>query len=378
MTKRKKIDLNILIPLLIFFMISLLCIKSAASYTSSSLGNLVVKQAIWYIIGIILVIGIFKINNKKIYKYGLIIYIIGNLLLLLLLFFGTPINGSKCWFIIPKIGSFQPSEFMKIALMIQLSVMIEQYHLKNKLHSLKDEFIFLIKTFLVTLIPSILTFLEPDTGAVILYFVIYFAMIITSNIRVRWFAILGIIFLLLIAGTSYMYFFKSNTFINLFGTKLFYRIDRIFEWRKGTGMQLENSLAGIGSSGLLGYGFNKTPIYFPESSTDFIFAVYSSNFGFILTIFLICLIAFFDIYIIKISKNNTNLKNKYILIGISSCLIFQHVQNIGMSLGILPITGITLPFISYGGSSLLSYMIMIGIILNILKEKKYKYYSFIL
>ena len=373
MIKRKAFDLNILIPILIFFMISLLCIKSASIYTSSSLGNLVIKQTIWYLVGIIIVIGIVKLENKNIYKYGVIIYITGNLLLLFLLFFAAPINGSKCWFTIPKIGSFQPSEFMKISLMLLLSIIIEKHHIKHKSPTLKDDFVLLTKTFLVTLIPSILTFLEPDTGAVIMYFIIYFAMIITSNIRLRWFVILGILTLGLIGSTTYIYYFKSKTFINLFGTKMFYRIDRIFEWKNGTGMQLENAIAGIGSSGLFGYGFNKTPIYFPESSTDFIFAVYSSNFGFILTIFLIFLIAYFDIYIIKLAQKNTNLKNKYILIGISSCLIFQHIQNIGMTLGILPITGITLPFISYGGSSLLSYMIMLGIILNISKEKKRKY-----
>ncbi len=373
MIKRKAFNLNILIPILIFFMISLLCIKSASIYTSSSLGNLVIKQTIWYLVGIIIVIGIVKLENKNIYKYGVIIYITGNLLLLFLLFFAAPINGSKCWFTIPKIGSFQPSEFMKISLMLLLSIIIEKHHIKHKSPTLKDDFVLLTKTFLVTLIPSILTFLEPDTGAVIMYFIIYFAMIITSNIRLRWFVILGILTLGLIGSTTYIYYFKSKTFINLFGTKMFYRIDRIFEWKNGTGMQLENAIAGIGSSGLFGYGFNKTPIYFPESSTDFIFAVYSSNFGFILTIFLIFLIAYFDIYIIKLAQKNTNLKNKYILIGISSCLIFQHIQNIGMTLGILPITGITLPFISYGGSSLLSYMIMLGIILNISKEKKRKY-----
>jgi cell division protein FtsW (lipid II flippase) len=155
---------------------------------------------------------------------------------------------------------------------------------------------------------------------------------------------------------------------------MFYRIDRLFEWKEGSGMQLENALTSIASSGFLGHGFNRTPLYFPESSTDFIFAVFSSNFGFIITIILILTIFYFDIYIIKLSKRTTNYKSKFILIGISSCLIFQHIENIGMTLGILPITGITLPFISYGGSSLLSYMIMLGIIINITREKRKKYY----
>lgn len=374
MIKKKNYDLNIIIPIILFFITSIICIKSSSSYTSSSLGNLTLKQIKWYIIGIILVLIITKIKNKNLFKLSLILYILGNLLLLSLLIFGKNINGSKCWFIIPKIGSFQPSEFMKINLMLILSQIISNYHTNNKIKSLRNELVLLVKTFLVTLIPSILTFLEPDTGAVIMYFIIYFSMLLTSNISSKWFIFLLIGFLILIGFFSYLYFFKSNTFINIFGTNMFYRIDRLFEWKKGSGMQLENALTSIASSGFLGHGFNRTPLYFPESSTDFIFAVFSSNFGFIITIILILTIFYFDIYIIKLSKRTTNYKSKFILIGISSCLIFQHIENIGMTLGILPITGITLPFISYGGSSLLSYMIMLGIIINITREKNKKYY----
>ena len=134
-------------------------------------------------------------------------------------------------------------------------------------------------------------------------------------------------------------------------------------------------MAAIGSSGLFGHGFNKTPIYFPESSTDFIFAVFASNFGLIGVIILIGIIIFFDlnVYFLKDKKIEDN--NKFIIAGILGMLVFQQIQNIGMTLGLFPITGITLPFISYGGSSLLSYMLLIGIILNISsrKNRTYKY-----
>ena len=115
-------------------------------------------------------------------------------------------------------------------------------------------------------------------------------------------------------------------------------------------------------------GINNTPIYFPEPQTDFIFAVYANNFGFIGVLVLLGLIAFFDIRLILIALRNTNLTNKYIISGIVGMLIYQQFQNIGMTFGIIPITGITLPFISYGGSSLLSYMIMMGIVFNISNE----------
>ena len=117
--------------------------------------------------------------------------------------------------------------------------------------------------------------------------------------------------------------------------------------------------------GLAVFGFNNTPIYFPEPQTDFIFSVFATNYGFIGSTFLIILIIYFDINIIKIGKNVRSKVEKYIIAGILGMLLYQQVQNIGMNIGLLPITGITLPFISYGGSSLLSYMIMMGIIFNI-------------
>ena len=144
-------------------------------------------------------------------------------------------------------------------------------------------------------------------------------------------------------------------------------------WQDGVGLQLENALAAIGSSGLFGHGFNKTPIYFPESSTDFIFAVFASNFGFAGVILLISVISFFDIYIISLMKKKKNGISELILSGILGMLLFQQIQNIGMTLGLFPITGITLPFISYGGSSLISYMVIIGILININSEKKFIY-----
>ena len=147
-------------------------------------------------------------------------------------------------------------------------------------------------------------------------------------------------------------------------------------WQSGESMQVKNALASIGSAGVFGHGYNNTPLYFPESATDFIFAVYASNFGLIGSIILIGLIIIFDLKLIKLIDKKIIMPDKYVLVGIISCLVFQQVENIGMTIGLLPVTGITLPFISYGGSSLLSYMVMLGIIFNISRENsshKYKY-----
>ena len=370
-----KVNLHILIPLILLSIISILTIYSALTYTSASLGNLALKQAIWYIIGWGVVVLLIKFKNEYLYQISWVLYIVGVISLILLLFFGTPINNSRCWFIIPGIGSIQPSEFMKLFIMLVLASMIHNFRSDHDNPSMKEEFVFLLKTLGIVLIPSILTFLQPDTGAVLIYLVIYFCMMFVSGIRFRWF-VLAFTGIGAFAGCFlYLYFYKEQTFIQIFGSSIFYRLERIFNWSQGSGLQLENAMAAIGSAGLFGHGFNQTPIYFPESSTDFIFAVYASNFGFVGVILLLGIILYFDIQIILLARKKIEDTNQYILSGILGMLVFQQIQNIGMTVGLLPITGITLPFVSYGGSSLLSYMVLVGILLNISvkKNRTYKY-----
>ncbi len=369
----KRLNKKILIPICMMAIISIITIYSALTYTSSELGNLALRQALWYFIGAILVAFLIHMKNEYLYRHTVFLYIFGNILLLGLLLFAEPVNNSRCWFTIPGIGSIQPSEFMKIFLMLMLATMIHNFRSDYKNPSVKQEFIFILKTLVIVLIPSVLTFLQPDTGAVIIYFIIYFCMMFISGIRIRWFLIAGGVIAILLAVIFGLFFLKQDLFIDLFGTDLFYRFERIFNWQSGTGLQLENALAAIGSAGLFGHGFNQTPIYFPESSTDFIFAVYASNFGLIGVFVLLGIIIYFDVQIILLAKRKLVDTDKYILAGILGMLLFQQIQNIGMTVGLLPITGITLPFISYGGSSLLSYMILVGIILNISMEKSRNY-----
>lgn len=370
-----KVDKKILFFVVCFFIISLISIYCAAVYTSKDLGNLVIKQLIWYGVGFLFVFFIIKLGNDFLYRNSWWLYIIGIFLLILLLIFGIPINNSKCWFVIPGLGSVQPSEFVKIFIMLVLSDLICDFRNKYVAPRLYDEFVFIIKTLFVILIPALLTFLQPDTGAVIIYLVIYIFMMFISGIRLRWFLFAFLILGILVGIVGGIYFINETLFIKIFGTSFYYRIERLFMWRDGVGLQLENAISAIGSSGLFGHGFNNTPIYFPEAATDFIFAVYASNFGLCGVFILISLFILFDWYIISLIKKKNISKNKYILSGVLGMLLFQQIQNIGMTVGLLPITGITLPFISYGGSSLLSYMIIIGIIINISssKAKRFKY-----
>lgn len=369
-----KINYAILIPIFLLSVISILSIYSALTYTSSSLGNLALKQGIWYGIGWILVIILIRLKNEYLYQRTWYLYCFGILSLIGLFFLTDPINGSRCWYVIPGIGSIQPSEFMKIFLMLTLATMIHNFRNDYENPNWKQELVFLLKTFGIVLIPSILTFLQPDTGCVILYLVIYVSMIFVSGIRMRWFLLAGFLVTLFLGVSLWLYFQKETVFIQIFGSSIYYRLERIFKWQEGSGLQLENAMTAIGSAGLLGHGYNQTPVYFPESSTDFIFAVYASNFGFIGVLLLLGIIFFFDLQIVFLSKRKIMDTDKYILSGILGMLLFQQIQNIGMTVGLLPITGITLPFVSYGGSSLLSYMLMVGILLNISVEKNRTYH----
>lgn len=360
--KKNKTKYEIIIPLIIFFMISVASIYSASKTISTN--QIVTKQMMWYIIGFCIITFTPNKIIKKIIDNSFLLYLLGNSLLLLLLIFGVEVNGSKCWFVLPGIGSFQPSEFMKLILILINAKIFDIFNLKYHKKTLKEDIKIFFIIMLVTLVPSILTFLEPDTGMVIIYFLISFVMLFVYGIRKSIFIIILLLTILLGSSFLYFYFNYQDNFINIFGTSFFYRIDRLLDWSNKSGMQLTNALAAIKAAGIFGFGIGNTPIYIPEPHTDFIFSVFASNFGLFGTIILIGTIIIFDFGLLKNANDSKNKIHKYIVIGFVSMILYQQVQNIGMNIGLLPITGITLPFISYGGSSLLSYMIGIMIILN--------------
>ncbi len=363
-----KIDKSILLPLILFIIISVLTLYGTNSIIPDYMGDLPLKQLIWYAIGFVLAYLVMTVSNTFVYRISWFLYGIGIISLIGLFFFGTTINDATCWYEIEGIGTIQPSEFMKVILIITNATMIAKFNENFPNPTVREEFYFLIKIMAVVFVPSLLTFLQPDTGNVIIYLLITIIMLFISGIRYRWFALLFGIIGVLVAFVVIIYFISQDLFVNIFGTSFFLRIDRLLDWSNQSGYQLENSLSAIGSAGLFGHGWDTNPIYFPEAQTDFIFAAFASHFGFIGCVLLLSLIAFFDIRLIMLAIKTNSLTNKYILAGVIGMLIYQQVQNIGMTFGLMPITGITLPFISYGGSSLLSYMLAMGIVFNISNE----------
>ena len=358
-----KIDYYLLTLVFLMFIISIISLYNA-DIINNNVDNILAKQVLWYLIGFVFIFILVHINNNFFIKYALHFYVVCNVFLLLLLFLAPTINGAKCWFKIPGLGTVQISEFTKLSIILISALYISK--IQDKIN-LKRDIKLLSLGFLIFIIPAILTFLEPDTGAVIMYLIIVFIILFTNKLRLRWYFFLICLIFLLVLSSVFLYFNNTDLFLKLFGNDFFLRVERITNWLNKDGMQLNNGITSIGIGGLLG---TKLSIYFPEAHTDFIFAVFVSRYGFLGSIILIIILLSFDLRLLHIYIETRKKENKIIIIGILAVITYQQIQNIGMTFGLLPITGITLPFISYGGSSLISYMIMVGIILNINNDNK--------
>ena len=350
----------LIFPLFVIMIISLLNMQNAKALSTLYEHNLI-KQIIFFGIGIILVIIINKININTILKYSKYYYYISVLLLVLVLFFGKNINGSTAWFDF-KLFSFQPSELVKLTLTLYLSNIV----LVNK-----PDFKLILKVVIITLIPSILVFLEPDTGAIIFYFLIAITVLLVAGVKKYWFIILGIIIILLLGTFILLYIYNQEILINLIGTSFFYRVERLITFSTESSYQLENAIIAMGSASIFGSGLNKVSLYIPEAPTDFIFAFNISNFGIISGIIVILCYLLIDIFLINKYLTVKQKQIKLVLISFISIFFFQQFINIGMNLGLLPIIGIPLPFLSYGGSTIIIYFMFLGIILNILNKSVY-------
>lgn len=321
----------ILIPILILNIISLIYLYNTEYFK---------KHIIFLLISYLSLFIISKINMKLILKIIKPLYLISIILLIIVLIFGREINGAKAWLKLYKI-SIQPSEITKFTLTIYLAYLT----IKNKN---------LIYLSIITIIPSILTFIEPDTGAVIFYLIIFLSILKYYKINKKVLITITTIVTLFILVNIFLYFQNKELLISIYGTKLFYRIDRLIAFKNQNNIQTINSLISIGAHNLL---------YIPENHNDFIFASIISKYNFIiLIIILICYILIFT-YFIKNTfkkKNISNIINFIIL----NMLMFQTFYNILMNLSLLPIIGIPLPFLSYGGTYIFTLYTLIGISIN--------------
>jgi rod shape determining protein RodA len=345
-------DWLILILVLAIGLIGLLAVKSIAP-------TLFLSQLIWFILGLGLFFLFSQINYQVYQRAGWYFYF-GSLIFLLVTFiFGQVTRGAVRWI---QIGSFnlQPSEIVKPFLILFFASFFGDEQEKS-LKRLLQSFGFLI-------LPVLLIFLQPDLGSSLVVFFIWLGMVLARGIKIKW----------LFFGGGFLAIFLPLAFRFLKD----YQKQRIYTFLNpqgdplGSGFNVIQSMIAVGSGKIFGRGLGRGTQshlrFLPEKHTDFIFASLAEEIGFLGVLVLLGLFFFLLWRILILAKNASDQFAHFICIGVFSLLFIQIFINIGMNLGILPITGITLPLISYGGSSLVSTMVALGIIssLNRFKERK--------
>ena len=379
---QSKLDYGLVLILMLLFISSCIAIYSAQT-TGQYNENFVLKQVIWYAVGVGIIASVITLDSEQLMKISWYVYGIGLALLAFLIVapdsIAPLINGAKSWYKVPGIGSLQPSEFVKVFVILALSRVIVEHHQKNLHKTIQTDLWLLMKLGIVTMIPLLLVMQQPDLGTSLVLISIMLGMIFISGISWK---ILATIFgtgLVLISTIFYFILWQPDVLEKYLGVKQ-YQFARIYSWidpynyQDSSGYQLTRSLLAIGSGETTGKGFGTREVYLPESHSDFIFSVVGEEFGFIGASILVSLFFMLIYHITKVGMETKNNFYSYICVGVISMITFHVFENIGMTIGLLPITGIPLPFISYGGSSLMGNMLAIGIIFSI--RYHYKKYMF--
>lgn len=357
----RKIDWIACIAILLLVSLSLLLIYSTSTSTSGSLDYTNLKKQILAIsIGIVLFFLLVFVDYKIFKNYAYLLYGLMILTLVSVLIFGSEIRGTKGWF---NFGffQFQPAELAKIVLLIILAKYFAS--ISGKLSIFRH----IIVSGLITLLPVALVMMQPDFGSALVLLFLWIIMLVISGIRRSYLFILGG------SGTLLGWILWQFIFKN-------YQRERILTFINpnrdplGSGYNIIQSKIAVGSGGLvgkgLGYGSQSQLKFLPAQQTDFIFAVLSEELGFIGGVLLLVLFFILLIRIVNISKNSRDEFGLMIGIGAVLIIIFQVIVNVGMNMGLLPVTGIPLPFVSYGGSSLISILILMGILQSIYIRNK--------
>lgn len=369
----RKIDWILVALLTILAIISVTTISSAMGGGQYS-ANFSIRQIIYYILGAIIALVIMLISPKKIRNNTYILYFIFCVLLIGLLILPetsiTPIiNGAKSWYSFGPV-SIQPSEFMKVILILALAKSVSNHNRFTFNKSFQTDLVLFFKIIGISIVPMALILLQNDLGTTLVICAIIIGIMLVSGITWR---ILAPLFIaaFVFGGTIILAIIYKPTLIeSLLGVKM-YQMGRINSWldpysySAGDGYHLTESLKAIGSGQLFGKGFNHGEVYIPENHTDFIFSVVGEEMGFIGAVVLLLIFLALIFHLIRLATKFESPFSKIFIIGYVSLLVFHILQNIGMTIQLLPITGIPLPFISYGGSSLWSLMVGIGVVLSI-------------
>ena len=397
-----KFDMGLMIPMVLLFCIGLAAIYSSTVNNPTASGNFQ-KQLVWGAGAFIIFFVIYAIPTNSIRTLAVPSYLLSILMLIVVLAIGRKISGARSWLGIEGMG-FQPSEFAKIGTILALAAFLSRRN--TDIDSFKD----IILALSIGLFPVMLILLEPDMGTSFVFFGLILAMIFWKGISLfglfvvlspaivavsSLFGTLYFIICLVAVGAALVIFRKDIFFsgsifaINLaagFFTNYVYRAlsphqqTRIQSFINpsadplGAGYNAIQAKVAIGSGGFWGKGFlagSQTQLQFiPEQWTDFIYCVIGEEFGFIGTIITLALFLYLFMRILKLASTAKDEFLSLVLIGVLSVYFVHLLVNIGMVVGIMPVIGIPLPFVSYGGSSLVVNMMLLGLAANIYRTRK--------
>lgn len=370
----ERFDWTLAFIILLFSIISLVVIGSAQT-SEQYTGNYVVKQIRWYILGSFIVAMVMYFEPEQYKKVSWYLYGFGIFLLLFLMLApGGPGQiaemryNAKRWLHLPVIGTIQPAEFIKTFFILGLARMVSKHNEKFLNRDLQSDLKLLGKFALMLVVPLFFIMKQPDLGTSLVFISITAAIVIVSGISWKLLVPLFSAGAAVGAGVLWMAIYAQDLLDKLGFSP--YQFKRVYSWLDpysyptDEGYNLITAMTAIGSGELTGKGFLGRIVYIPENHTDFIFSVIGEEYGFIGSCIVITLYFILIYHLTKVALSLNDPFSVYVCTGVIAMIAFHVFENIGMNIQLLPITGIPLPFISYGGSSLFSNMLAIGLIFS--------------
>lgn len=363
----RRYNIRILLYMLLLSGIGIMAIWSATNQDRAMAG----KQVMGICIGLFLAVVLSLINYSKLLSMSIVIYGGCIAMLAAVLLMGRKLGGATRWLVLPVIGQIQPAEFVKIGLILFFSWYFGKYQEKINQPSIVGMAAVLFA------IPAVLILEQPNLSTTLVTTVIIAAVVFASGISYKW--ILGVLAVVLPAAALFIYLLQYEMIPFLRG----YQANRILAWVNPekyaeSFWQQENSIMAIGSGQLWGKGLSNTEIasvkngnFLSEEQTDFIFAIVGEEMGFVGSMIIICLFLLLIYECLMMAYRAKDLSGRLICVGMGTLLAFQSFANIAVATAIFPNTGLPLPFVSYGVSSLLSIYMGMGVVLNVGLQRKY-------
>ena len=372
-----RVDYSLLLPVFFLLVIGVVAIYIAVSHDyPNNILPILGQQVAWIALGLVIGFVVMLFNTEFLWKATPFLYMLGLGLMVLPIVFYNPSlvasTGAKNWVSINGITLFQPSEFMKISYILMLARVIVQFTKKHKewQRTVPLDFLLIFWMIVFTIPVLVLLALQSDLGTALVFVAIFSGIVLLSG--VSWKIIIPVFVTAVTGVVGFLAIFISNggrAFLHQLGMPT-YQINRILAWlnpfdfaQTTTYQQAQGQIA-IGSGGLFGQGFNASNLLIPVRESDMIFTVIAEDFGFIGSVLVIALYLMLIYRMLKITLKSNNQFYTYISTGLIMMLLFHIFENIGAVTGLLPLTGIPLPFISQGGSAIISNLIGVGLLLS--------------